>query len=216
MSNLNLQKLHEWVWPWPWTFNAVCPNNSHCIAIWHNRKWRQCESTDCTFEKKKMIIFFVCYCYNWARCQASTTEAQFTHKREAESRFCRSEEQNFAIGPQNLAKFFAENRALMMGRLLVSLSHWVYACCVHECTQGVVVCCIYWMYCVWQVEDNKKLGEWAGLCKIDKDGKARKVVGCSCVVVKVSRAFIPSHWWSIHWLTETQVEMQRQILKKNW
>jgi len=40
--------------------------------------------------------------------------------------------------------------------------------------------------CDWQVEDNKKLGEWAGLCKIDKDGKARKVVGCSCVVVKVS------------------------------
>jgi len=21
MSNLNLQKLCEWVWPWPWTFN---------------------------------------------------------------------------------------------------------------------------------------------------------------------------------------------------
>jgi len=35
-----------------------------------------------------------------------------------------------------------------------------------------------------KVEDNKKLGEWAGLCKIDKEGKARKVVGCSCVVVK--------------------------------
>merc|ERR1712122_344878 len=30
----------------------------------------------------------------------------------------------------------------------------------------------------------KKLGEWAGLCKIDKEGKARKVVGCSCVVVR--------------------------------
>lgn len=40
--------------------------------------------------------------------------------------------------------------------------------------------------CVSQVDDNKKLGEWAGLCKIDKEGKARKVVGCSCVVVKVS------------------------------
>uniref|UniRef100_A0A8W8LJB6 40S ribosomal protein S12 n=1 Tax=Magallana gigas TaxID=29159 RepID=A0A8W8LJB6_MAGGI len=38
--------------------------------------------------------------------------------------------------------------------------------------------------CVSQVDDNKKLGEWAGLCKIDKEGKARKVVGCSCVVVK--------------------------------
>ncbi|MBA0633011.1 hypothetical protein Godav_001668 [Gossypium davidsonii] len=31
----------------------------------------------------------------------------------------------------------------------------------------------------------KILGEWAGLCKIDSEGKARKVVGCSCVVVKV-------------------------------
>ena len=31
---------------------------------------------------------------------------------------------------------------------------------------------------------NKKLGEWVGLCKIDREGKPRKVVGCSCVVVK--------------------------------
>ncbi|XP_072170655.1 small ribosomal subunit protein eS12-like [Diadema setosum] len=35
-----------------------------------------------------------------------------------------------------------------------------------------------------KVDDNKKLGEWSGLCKIDKEGKARKVVACSCVVVK--------------------------------
>lgn len=35
-----------------------------------------------------------------------------------------------------------------------------------------------------KVSDAKKLGEWAGLCKIDRDGNARKVVGCSCVVVK--------------------------------
>lgn len=35
-----------------------------------------------------------------------------------------------------------------------------------------------------KVDDKKKLGEWAGLCKIDKEGKARKVVSCSCVVVK--------------------------------
>jgi len=34
-----------------------------------------------------------------------------------------------------------------------------------------------------KVDDNKKLGEWAGLCRIDKEGKPRKVVGCSCVVV---------------------------------
>uniref|UniRef100_A0A6M2DIB6 40S ribosomal protein S12 n=1 Tax=Xenopsylla cheopis TaxID=163159 RepID=A0A6M2DIB6_XENCH len=35
-----------------------------------------------------------------------------------------------------------------------------------------------------KVDSNKKLGEWAGLCKIDKDGKARKIVGCSCVVIR--------------------------------
>lgn len=35
-----------------------------------------------------------------------------------------------------------------------------------------------------RVDNNKKLGEWAGLCKIDKEGKARKVVRCSCVVIK--------------------------------
>lgn len=41
---------------------------------------------------------------------------------------------------------------------------------------------------VLQVDDNKKLGEWVGLCKIDREGKPRKVVGCSCVVVKVNVA----------------------------
>merc|ERR1712078_347629 len=35
-----------------------------------------------------------------------------------------------------------------------------------------------------KVDDNKKLGEWSGLCKIDKEGNARKVVGCSCIVVR--------------------------------
>lgn len=32
--------------------------------------------------------------------------------------------------------------------------------------------------------DHKKLGKWVGLCKIDREGKAGKVVGCSCVVVE--------------------------------
>merc|ERR1719444_668916 len=35
-----------------------------------------------------------------------------------------------------------------------------------------------------KVSDAKKLGEWAGLCKIDREGNARKVVGASVVVVK--------------------------------
>lgn len=35
-----------------------------------------------------------------------------------------------------------------------------------------------------KVDDNKKPGEWEGLCKTDREGKSRTVVGCSCAVVK--------------------------------
>ncbi|ODV93111.1 hypothetical protein PACTADRAFT_77869 [Pachysolen tannophilus NRRL Y-2460] len=35
-----------------------------------------------------------------------------------------------------------------------------------------------------KVSDAKKLGEMAGLCVLDREGEARKVVGASCVVIK--------------------------------
>ena len=35
-----------------------------------------------------------------------------------------------------------------------------------------------------KVPDAKVLGEWAGLCKLDREGSPRKVVGCGVVVVK--------------------------------
>jgi small subunit ribosomal protein S12e len=50
-----------------------------------------------------------------------------------------------------------------------------------------------------KVENGKLLGEWAGLCKYNAEGKAVKVVGCSCVVVEAwgeesaARAYIMDH-----------------------
>eukprot|EP00921_Rhytidocystis_pertsovi_P008085 GHVQ01013331.1.p1 GENE.GHVQ01013331.1~~GHVQ01013331.1.p1 ORF type:complete len:148 (+),score=37.47 GHVQ01013331.1:220-663(+) len=34
-----------------------------------------------------------------------------------------------------------------------------------------------------EVPDSKELGQWSGLCKIDREGQPRKVVGASCVAV---------------------------------
>ena len=41
-----------------------------------------------------------------------------------------------------------------------------------------------------KVDSNMKLGEWAGLCKIDQEGKARKVVKCSAAVVSCQIVFV--------------------------
>ena len=35
-----------------------------------------------------------------------------------------------------------------------------------------------------EIEDKAELGRMVGQCKYDKDGKARKIVGCSVAVVK--------------------------------
>ena len=41
-----------------------------------------------------------------------------------------------------------------------------------------------------KVDSNMKLGEWAGLCKIDQEGKARKVVKCSAAVVSLYKGIL--------------------------
>ena len=53
------------------------------------------------------------------------------------------------------------------------------------------------LYTGGKVDDNTKLGEWVGLCKIDKEGKPRKVVKCSCVVIKVSMQLVLCYTWVI-------------------
>jgi small subunit ribosomal protein S12e len=37
---------------------------------------------------------------------------------------------------------------------------------------------------IYKIATKAELGELVGQCKYDKEGKARKVVGCSCAVVK--------------------------------
>ncbi|BGP22505.1 40S ribosomal protein s12 [Rhodotorula toruloides] len=65
-----------------------------------------------------------------------------------------------------------------------------HLCVLNEsCTEGEYVklieaLCAEHKINLIKISDPKLLGEWAGLCKLDKDGIPRKVVGCSCVVVK--------------------------------
>ncbi|KAJ1737205.1 40S ribosomal protein S12 [Coemansia sp. RSA 2049] len=53
-----------------------------------------------------------------------------------------------------------------------------------------------------KVSDSKKLGEMAGLCKIDREGNPRKIVGASVVVVRkwgeesVARTTLLEHFGS--------------------
>ena len=52
-----------------------------------------------------------------------------------------------------------------------------------------------------KVDSNMKLGEWAGLCKIDQEGKARKVVKCSAAVVSclnvIIKEFLGVEMWPL-------------------
>ena len=63
-----------------------------------------------------------------------------------------------------------------------------------------------------KVDSNMKLGEWAGLCKIDQEGKARKVVKCSAAVVSVYstwRPYIPLPY-PIHPMRERFLKRKRK------
>lgn len=62
-----------------------------------------------------------------------------------------------------------------------------------------------------KVDSNKKLGEWSGLCKIDKTGNPRKVVGCSCVVIKV----VPYVIYDNTLVIELEAEYTSGCFKKN-
>jgi len=55
------------------------------------------------------------------------------------------------------------------------------ACTEAEYTKLIEALCAEHKINLIKISDPKLLGEWAGLCKVDREGVARKVVGCSCV-----------------------------------
>ncbi|KAI8620569.1 50S ribosomal protein L30e-like protein [Chytriomyces sp. MP71] len=71
-----------------------------------------------------------------------------------------------------------------LDRRQAHLCVFVETCTEKEYVKLVEALCAEHNINVIKVADAKKLGEWVGLCKIDANGEARKVVGCSCVVVK--------------------------------
>jgi hypothetical protein len=50
---------------------------------------------------------------------------------------------------------------------------------IYELLSLVLICFLC------QIPDGKQLGEWVGLAKLDREGKPRKVVKCSCAVVSL-------------------------------
>ncbi|KAJ3015618.1 UNVERIFIED_CONTAM: 40S ribosomal protein S12 [Siphonaria sp. JEL0065] len=71
-----------------------------------------------------------------------------------------------------------------LDRRQAHLCVYVETCTEKEYVKLVEALCAEHNINVIKVGDAKKLGEWVGLCKLDASGEARKVVGCSCVVVK--------------------------------
>ncbi|XP_040305047.1 40S ribosomal protein S12-like, partial [Herpailurus yagouaroundi] len=67
-------------------------------------------------------------------------------------------------------------------RLCLLASNWDEPLSV--CQVGGEALCVEHQINLINVDDDGKLGEWVGLCKINREGKSYKVVGCSCVVVK--------------------------------
>ena len=59
-----------------------------------------------------------------------------------------------------------------------------------------------------KVPDNKDLGEWAGLCKYDAEGQARKVVGASCVVVRDFGENSDALKWLLNYFKESNAPSQ--------
>merc|ERR1711976_529060 len=62
-----------------------------------------------------------------------------------------------------------------------------------QCRKLVTALCMEHGIPLIKVDSNMKLGEWAGLCKIDQEGKARKVVKCSACVVRDWGKESPAH-----------------------
>ena len=58
------------------------------------------------------------------------------------------------------------------------------SCDEKEYTRLVEALCAEHEISLIKVPDAKQLGEWVGLCKIDKNGVAQKVVSCSVAIVR--------------------------------
>ncbi|CAN8062058.1 unnamed protein product [Agarophyton chilense] len=55
-----------------------------------------------------------------------------------------------------------------------------------------------------RVPDKKQLGEWAGLCKIDEEGNATKVVGATSCVIKEFGESSPGYEFLLEYLKENK------------
>mmetsp|Transcript_33124 Transcript_33124/g.93766 ORF Transcript_33124/g.93766 Transcript_33124/m.93766 type:complete len:144 (+) Transcript_33124:127-558(+) len=89
-----------------------------------------------------------------------------------------------ALAHDGLARGLHEAcRALEKGNQYARLCVLAEDCNQPDYTKLIEALCHEHNISLISVPTNKQLGEFCGLCKIDAEGNARKVVGCSCAVV---------------------------------
>lgn len=115
--------------------------------------------------------------------QPQNTKTQYSHRPELILTRCLTGVLKIALIHDGLARGLRE-ASKALDRRQAHMCVLNEACEEEAYKKLVVALCSEHKIPLIKVPDGKMLGEWAGLCVLDREGNARKVVNCSCVVVR--------------------------------
>merc|ERR1711976_241619 len=143
----------------------------------------------------RTCFFWSCYCSKDIKSKMADTEPQVEVEVEAEAEVKVEEEApldptsalqkvlRISLYHDGLARGLRE-AVKALDKMKAHLCILAKTCNEPGYTKLITALCTERKIPLYQVENGKQLGEWAGLCKWNSEGKAVKVVGCSCVVIE--------------------------------